>query len=99
MKMPRNLMLTTASMILAASVGATSAGLQSPGIRTEQGEDDAIDSMVEEFFGSGVFPSLSVGLVKDDKLVYARAMGVADKGTGRPATIETIYELGSVGRS
>lgn len=54
--------------------------------------------MVKEFFGSGLFPGLSVELVKDHKLVYARALGVADKGTGRPATIETIYELGSVGK-
>jgi CubicO group peptidase (beta-lactamase class C family) len=64
----------------------------------EQSKVDGIDTMVREFFNSGSFPSLSIGLVKDDTLVYTQALGIADKETGRPATIETIYELGSVGK-
>ena len=81
------------AILLLASMSVT--GAKPP---IEQSGVDGIDTMVREFFGSGLFPSLSVGLVKDDKLVYTRALGVADKGTGRPATIETIYELGSVGK-
>lgn len=61
-------------------------------------QHDRIDSLVEDFFHSGRYPSLSVGLVQDDSLVYSRALGLADKRSGRPATIETIYELGSVGK-
>ena len=98
MKLPPILMLTAASIILVTSMSATSAGLRIEQRKIEQGKIGAIDSMVEELFGSGQFPSLSVGLVKDDELVYARALGVADKGTDRPASIETIYELGSVGK-
>ena len=64
----------------------------------EKRKAEAINAMVQEFYDSGFLPSLSIGLVKDDKLVYARALGVADKGTGCPATIETIYEMGSVGK-
>ena len=59
---------------------------------------EGLDKMVREFYNTGFFPSLSIGLVKDDKLVYTQALGIADKSTGRPATIETIYELGSVGK-
>jgi CubicO group peptidase (beta-lactamase class C family) len=70
-------------------------GEQSP---IDQSKFDGIDTMVREFFNSGTFPSLSIGLVKDDTLVYTHALGTADKETGRPATIDTIYELGSVGK-
>ena len=58
----------------------------------------AIDELVQKFFDSGSFPSLSVGLVENDTLVYARSLGVADKATGRQATMDTIYEIGSVGK-
>jgi len=59
---------------------------------------DRIDSLVQDFFNTGRYPSLSVGLVQDDTLIYSRALGIAEKQTGRPATVETIYELGSVGK-
>jgi len=64
----------------------------------EKKKAEAIDKMVREFFDSDFLPSLSIGLVQDEKLVYARAYGIADKITGCPATIETIYEMGSVGK-
>jgi CubicO group peptidase (beta-lactamase class C family) len=57
-----------------------------------------IDELVQNFFDSGDFPSLSVGLVESDTLVYARSLGVADRATGRQATTDTIYEIGSVGK-
>ena len=41
-------------------------------------------------------PSLSVGIVRGQELVYARAFGVADRETSRPATPETVYRIGSV---
>ena len=66
---------------------------RAPAVRTE-----IIDELVQNFYDSGDFPSLSVGLVYDDTLAYARSLGVADKVTGQPATSQTIYELGSVGK-
>ena len=60
---------------------------------------DRIDGLVREFFDDGSYPSLVVGLVEDHGLVYDRALGVADRATGRQATNDTIYEIGSVGKT
>ena len=59
---------------------------------------DRIDGLVRSAFETGVYPSLSVGIVREDKLVHTIAMGVADKATGRVATVDTVYEIGSVGK-
>ena len=56
----------------------------------------ALDAIVEDAFGAGEFPSLAVGVVHGDELVYARALGVAERASGREATVGTVYPIGSV---
>jgi D-alanyl-D-alanine carboxypeptidase len=41
-------------------------------------------------------PGLSIGLVVDQELVWARGYGFADLATKRPATPQTLYRLGSI---
>jgi CubicO group peptidase (beta-lactamase class C family) len=65
---------------------------------TDGSHFDRIERSVLGFFESESYPSLSVGIVRGDTLVYKRALGIADKRTGRAATTETIYEIGSVGK-
>ncbi len=82
---------------------ATFCGAQSPSgppaeDRSERIPVEEIDGLVREFFDSASFPSLSVGLVQDNDLVYARSLGVADRATGQPASPRTLYEIGSVGK-
>lgn len=72
-------------------------------LKPELPQDDtaranSIDELVQQFFESGSYPSLSVGVVENDRLVYARSLGVADKASGQPATPYTLYEIGSVGK-
>lgn len=43
-------------------------------------------------------PSVSVALVKDGKLVFAKAFGFATLSPERPATVETRYAVGSISK-
>ena len=51
---------------------------------------------MHEQLDAGQYPSLSVGIVYDQKLLFAKAYGFADLQANRPATPETIYRIGSV---
>jgi len=56
--------------------------------------DDATTKMLSE---SGV-PSASIAVVKDGKLAYAKAYGLADTASHRPATTSMIYSIGSISK-
>src|SRR5262245_27407555 len=56
--------------------------------------DDATTKMLSE---SGV-PSASIAVVKDGKLAYAKAYGLADTSSHRPATTSMIYSIGSISK-
>src|SRR5262245_21235550 len=56
--------------------------------------DDATTKMLSE---SGV-PSASIAVVKDGKLAYAKAYGLADIASHRPATTSMIYSIGSISK-
>ncbi len=43
-------------------------------------------------------PALSVALVDDQKIVWARGFGLADPMAKKPATAETVYRVGSVSK-
>jgi len=42
------------------------------------------------------YPSLSVGIVHDQDLIFAKAYGVADRQTDRKPTPDSLYSIGSV---
>jgi D-alanyl-D-alanine carboxypeptidase len=56
--------------------------------------DDAAAKMLSE---SGV-PSASIAVVKDGKLAYTKAYGLADIESRRPATTSMIYSIGSISK-
>ncbi|HEY4255780.1 MAG TPA: serine hydrolase domain-containing protein [Candidatus Udaeobacter sp.] len=56
--------------------------------------DDAGTKMLSE---SGV-PSASIAVVKDGKLAYTKAYGLADIASHRPATTSMIYSIGSISK-
>ncbi len=43
-------------------------------------------------------PALSIALVDDQKIVWARGFGFADPAKQVPATAETVYRVGSVSK-
>jgi D-alanyl-D-alanine carboxypeptidase len=56
--------------------------------------DDAATKMLRE---SGV-PSASIAVVKDGKLAYTKAYGLADIASHRSATTSMIYSIGSISK-
>ena len=44
-------------------------------------------------------PALSVAVIKDFKIDWARAYGVKDLQTNEPATTETLFQAGSISKS
>ena len=44
-------------------------------------------------------PALSVAVIKDFRIDWARAYGVKDIGTNEPATTETLFQAGSISKS
>ena len=56
--------------------------------------DDAATKMLKE---SGV-PSASIAVVKDGKLAYTKAYGLADIESHRPAMTSMIYSIGSISK-
>ena len=60
--------------------------------------DDKIEKkLLDEIKQSG-FPSLSVGVVRGDGLVYSKALRIADRAAKRDATPETLYRIGSISK-
>lgn len=57
-----------------------------------------IEQRIRRELDEGDFPSLNVGIVRENKLVYARAFGVTDRRSGHKATSNTLYRVGSVGK-
>ncbi|GAB6944183.1 serine hydrolase [Vulcanisaeta sp. JCM 14467] len=58
---------------------------------------------IEEFILSKIresrLPGLSIGIIKDGELIYARGFGFRDIERGLPATPRTIYGIGSITKS
>lgn len=67
-------------------------------VSSTAGELDSHDSRFEHLVREGGYPSLVVGANRGDAVVYEKAFGVADRAQGKPATIDTLYRTGSVGK-
>jgi CubicO group peptidase (beta-lactamase class C family) len=57
---------------------------------------EEVDALIEREWREGRFPAVAAGIVKKDGLVHARAFGLADRKTGREASPETLFRIGSV---
>jgi CubicO group peptidase (beta-lactamase class C family)/D-alanyl-D-alanine dipeptidase len=57
---------------------------------------------LEAFIGKEVqskgLPALSIALVDDQRIVWAKGFGYADPQTKKPATADTVYRVGSVSK-
>ena len=54
--------------------------------------------VIEHELAAKGLPALSIALVEDGEIVWAQGFGTADPRTGRPATAETVYRVGSVSK-
>src|SRR3984957_1692687 len=58
----------------------------------------ALDAFIARQVEERKLPALSVALVDDQKVVWARGYGLADPKNKKPATAETVYRVGSVSK-
>jgi serine beta-lactamase-like protein LACTB len=58
----------------------------------------ALDRFIAREVADKRLPALSVALVDDQKVVWARGYGFADAARKKPATADTVYRVGSVSK-
>src|SRR5438445_781022 len=58
----------------------------------------ALDAFIAKQVADKDLPALSIALVDDQTIVWAKGYGFADPQTKTPATAETVYRVGSVSK-
>src|SRR5215472_5305466 len=58
----------------------------------------SLDRFIAHEVADKRLPALSVALVDDQKIVWARGYGFADTDKKKPATADTVYRVGSVSK-
>jgi serine beta-lactamase-like protein LACTB len=58
----------------------------------------ALDSFIARELADKRLPALSIALVDDQRIVWARGFGYADPKSKKPATADTVYRVGSVSK-
>src|SRR3954453_16821874 len=59
----------------------------------------ALESFIFEKMSATRLPGLSIALVKDGEVVYARGFGLADIARARPVTPNTLFGAASITKS
>lgn len=59
----------------------------------------ALEHYIEGFMAEAGIPGVAVGIVADDRLVYARGFGVREMGGDAPVDPETVFQIGSITKS
>jgi serine beta-lactamase-like protein LACTB len=90
----RNLALL-ALFLLPSSAFAQPAVLPGPKYAAAVAE---LDSLIQEQVADKRLPALSIVLVDDQQVVWAKGYGFQDRGRRTPATAETVYRVGSVSK-
>jgi CubicO group peptidase (beta-lactamase class C family)/D-alanyl-D-alanine dipeptidase len=59
---------------------------------------DALTAMIQQQMADKGIPAVSIALVDDQRVVWARGFGMADPRDSVPATAATVYRVGSVSK-
>jgi CubicO group peptidase (beta-lactamase class C family)/D-alanyl-D-alanine dipeptidase len=84
-----------ASIVLAACVAPRRAVAPVEGYESVAGE---LDRVIQHELESKAIPALSIALVDGDRIVWAAGFGLADPESGAPATVDTVWRVGSVSK-
>lgn len=89
-------MLTTTSR-RRAMLAAAAVGLLLPASLAAQGREPfpGLDAYIEKAIADWKVPGLSVAIVRNDSLIYARGYGVREVGKPERVTEKTIFAIGS----
>lgn len=91
-----DLPLRTAAAALVLLAGCAPAGPSGSSTALDAATGSAIDSIAAEALEAGPVAGLSIAVVRDGRVVYARGHGSADMAAGRATTHETVYVAASV---
>src|SRR5215813_8567776 len=92
--MPRRLALL--ALLLLPVVGRAQPRTDPP--KEYEAAVQALDRFISREVADKRLPALSVALVDDQKVVWARGYGFADAAKAKPATADTVYRVGSVSK-
>src|SRR5262245_60075770 len=84
-----------AQAALSLRVGADAA---TPAAKGYEETARALDTFITRELADKRLPALSIALVDDQRIVWARGFGYADQKAKKPATGETVYRVGSVSK-
>src|SRR5688572_22098206 len=59
---------------------------------------ESIEALIQREMADKQLSALSIALIDDQQIVWARGFGLANKEDSTPATAETIYRVGSVSK-
>src|ERR1051326_3829044 len=59
---------------------------------------EALEKFIKHELEDKNVPAISIALVDDQKVVYAKGFGLADPKEGRKASAATVYRVGSVSK-
>jgi CubicO group peptidase (beta-lactamase class C family) len=68
-------------------------------VRAQTGSGPLDASTVQELMAQFHVPAVSVAVVRDFKIEWAKAYGTADVETGAPATTETLFQAASISKT
>lgn len=83
--------------IIALMLGC--AGAQYPSTSATSSTTSALDSTLSQVFALDLAPGMSVAVVRDTQVIYAKGFGWADVEARRPVTPETIFYIASTTKS
>lgn len=69
------------------------------GNATTRAHADALDERVEQAMRDHQIPGLSLAIVRDGVLLKARGYGKASLDSNAPATVDTVYQIGSISKT
>src|SRR5579872_2935506 len=89
------LLLCSASALFAQDVEQIIHAVESPQVPNRQGLDPfTLAQLMDRFH----VPAVSVAVIRDFKIQWARAWGVADVQSGEPADTETMFQAASISK-
>ncbi|MEK6407643.1 MAG: serine hydrolase [Acidobacteriota bacterium] len=88
---------TVAVITLAVGIGANTFAQDARGLST--GETAKIEAAVSQWMAKHKAPALSIAIVADNRLLWAKGFGLSDPEKKIPATATTVYRLASIGKS
>jgi len=83
--------------VITLGIGANTLAQDARGLST--GETARIEAAVSEWMAKHKAPALSIAIVTDNRLLWAKGFGLADPEKKIPATATTVYRLASIAKS